>query len=294
MTNTPNQPGTFSGASGFETVKIDDTTSGQTDKAAQVASQVTDQAKQVTGEAVDQAKQVASEVADQAKQTVVQVTDQARERVSTQVAFQKDRAAESLGTVAQALRKTGDQLRDQQQDSPVHGYITQAADRVEQLSGYLHNRDVGQLVGDVEQFARRQPTLFVGGAIALGVLAARFLKSSGQATRSSGGGQYSRSYGTSGSSYTYTGGPSYGASDAQYGQSSGTTSYGSGGSNLGGTTGGTTSYGTGSNLGGTTGGTTSYGGGSNLGGTTGGTTSYGGGTTSYGGAGDSGTGSTKK
>jgi hypothetical protein len=36
------------------------------------------------------------------------------------------------------------------------------------------------LVGDVENFARRQPALFIGGALALGILAARFLKSSSQ------------------------------------------------------------------------------------------------------------------
>jgi hypothetical protein len=40
---------------------------------------------------------------------------------------------------------------------------------------------VGELIGDVEQFARRSPALFLGGAFALGVLAARFVKSSSAA-----------------------------------------------------------------------------------------------------------------
>jgi hypothetical protein len=36
------------------------------------------------------------------------------------------------------------------------------------------------MVGEVERFARRQPTLFLGIAVAVGFLAVRFLKSSGR------------------------------------------------------------------------------------------------------------------
>jgi hypothetical protein len=57
-------------------------------------------------------------------------------------------------------------------------YILQAADQVDNLAAFLNNRDVGDLLQEVEGFARRQPAVFVGGAFALGVLGARFLKSS--------------------------------------------------------------------------------------------------------------------
>jgi len=49
---------------------------------------------------------------------------------------------------------------------------------VESVSGYLHERDVRQIVDETEDFGRQRPAVFVGGALALGVLAARFLKSS--------------------------------------------------------------------------------------------------------------------
>ena len=42
----------------------------------------------------------------------------------------------------------------------------------------IRNRDVGELVNEVQRFARRQPALFVGSAFAIGVIGARFLKSS--------------------------------------------------------------------------------------------------------------------
>jgi len=48
---------------------------------------------------------------------------------------------------------------------------------MERVSNYLQRTDVAELVDGVEDFARREPLLFVGGAFALGLLGARFLKS---------------------------------------------------------------------------------------------------------------------
>ena len=41
----------------------------------------------------------------------------------------------------------------------------------------MRERDVRELVGEVQDFARKQPTLFFGGAVILGFAALRFLKS---------------------------------------------------------------------------------------------------------------------
>jgi hypothetical protein len=144
-------------------------------------------------EMADQVKETAGQVADQAQQTAGQVVDQARQQVASRVAGQKDRAAEGLNSVAQALRQTGEQLREQDQQN-VTAYIDRAASQVERISTYLQDNDLGQLVDDVERFARRQPALFLGGAFVLGLLGARFLKSSRPYTEPSGayttGGMY--------------------------------------------------------------------------------------------------------
>jgi len=130
-------------------------------------------------EVADQAKEATAQVADQAQQTARQVADQTRQQVNSRLTTQKDRAAEGLSNVAQALRQTGQQLREQDQEG-ITLYIDRAASQVERFSGYLQRSDVGQLVDDVERFARRRPALFLGGAFALGILGARFLKSSRQ------------------------------------------------------------------------------------------------------------------
>jgi len=135
---------------------------------------------------------------DQARQKVGQVTDQAKQQATSRLSDQKQRASESLGSVAQALRQTGQQLRDQDQGT-VAQYTDQAADQIERFSGFLRNRDVNDLVGEVERFARRQPALFLGGAFTLGLLGARFLKSSSDRARDT-------SYGSTSLAGQYTGG----------------------------------------------------------------------------------------
>jgi ElaB/YqjD/DUF883 family membrane-anchored ribosome-binding protein len=105
------------------------------------------------------------------------VMDRVRDGASSQISDQKDRATDSLTRLAQAVRQSTQSLRDNQQGA-VAQYVDRAADRIEQLSATLRERDVRELVRDAEQFARRQPAVFIGAAFAAGVLAARFIKSS--------------------------------------------------------------------------------------------------------------------
>jgi len=121
-----------------------------------------------------------SGVMDQAKKAITNVAGQASDKVTSTLDTQKDRAAEGIDSIAQALRQTSDQLSEKNQAVPVHEYLSSAAEQVERLSGYLRSADIKQIVSQVEQFARRQPAIFLGGAFVLGMLGARFLKSSGQ------------------------------------------------------------------------------------------------------------------
>jgi len=59
----------------------------------------------------------------------------------------------------------------------------QTAERIDGLSRSLREEDVGALLTRAEQFARRQPTAFLGTSVALGFAMARFLKSSSERGR---------------------------------------------------------------------------------------------------------------
>ena len=100
-----------------------------------------------------------------------------RDSATSQIASQKDRATDGLGSLARAVRQSTQSLRGDRQDT-VAQYVEQAADRLEQFSSRLRDRDLGDLMRDADRFARRQPAVFIGAAFAAGVLAARFLKSS--------------------------------------------------------------------------------------------------------------------
>jgi hypothetical protein len=115
-------------------------------------------------------------VVNQAKQAVSHVAVQARDQVSRQLDTRKDKAAEAIGTVASALRETGDKLKETGALGEMAG---RAAERVERLQGYFDGKPIAEIARDVERFARREPALFLGGAFALGLIGGRFLKSSG-------------------------------------------------------------------------------------------------------------------
>jgi hypothetical protein len=102
--------------------------------------------------------------------------DRIRDRAGDQLSTQKDRATDGIGTIAQAVRTATRELRGDKHDTLAE-YVERAADQLERLSAGLKERNVGELLREAQNLARRRPVLFVGSAFALGLLGARFLKS---------------------------------------------------------------------------------------------------------------------
>jgi hypothetical protein len=126
----------------------------------------------------------AHQLTDEMKTAVGDAADQARMVAETKLDAGRDFAAEHLGSVAQALRKTGDELG--KSDSALTGYVDQAASTVEDVAHYLQTRTLSQLMGDLESFARREPAMFLGGSFVAGIMGGRFLKSATPAQSTSG------------------------------------------------------------------------------------------------------------
>ena len=105
------------------------------------------------------------------------IVERVRERAGAQLATQKDMATDGIGTIARAIRRTTQELREQRHETMAE-YVDRAADQLERLSSGLKNKDIGELFRDAQNLARRQPAMFVGSAFAIGLLGARFLKSS--------------------------------------------------------------------------------------------------------------------
>jgi hypothetical protein len=105
------------------------------------------------------------------------IVNRVKESAAAQLTSQKNRGIDALGSVAQAVRSTTGRLRQEKHDT-IAGYAEQAAGHIEQWSQRLREKDIDQLVGDVHRLVRRQPGVFIGSAFTLGLLAARFVKSS--------------------------------------------------------------------------------------------------------------------
>jgi hypothetical protein len=131
-----------------------------------------------------QLRQVKDQVVDQAKGSL----RQARDRATSSLTESRLQAADQIGGMATAFRRTSEQLR--QEDQRRAADVTESlAEQVERASSYLREREFGAMRQDLEGLARRQPAVMLGVGFALGLLGARFFKSS---ERHAAGGQDAR------------------------------------------------------------------------------------------------------
>jgi hypothetical protein len=122
------------------------------------------------------------DVADEARYAAHEAKHETKAQVRTGLEMGKSRAAGALHGVAESLLQSCRTSED-----GATRYIQQAGERVQHAAHYLQNTDVREMVGHTERFARRQPALFLGGAFTLGLVAARFLKSSERGEQQDGG-----------------------------------------------------------------------------------------------------------
>lgn len=191
LTPTPPQPsplGASSSASGGEHVA---------DRAKADAESAATHAREGAHDAAAGIRQRTDELKEQAEGVIDDAKDRARELAGEQ----KNVAAERLTGFASALRHASSDL-DEQGQSMVSGFVRQAADGLEHFSGAMRRNDVDDLMGGIEDFARRQPAVFIGSAVLAGFGIARFMKSSSERRR----GRYSAESRTG-----FEAGPNYGA-----------------------------------------------------------------------------------
>lgn len=137
------------------------------DEARNVQQTAAQAGSQVASTAADQAKEVAQETQRQAKDLL----DQSRSHVRDQAQTQQQKAAAGLTALAQELRGMVD--GEGGQSGPAHDLLHQASGKVEDLAGWLQDRDPADVLDDVRRYARRKPGTFLLGAAVAGVLVGR-------------------------------------------------------------------------------------------------------------------------
>ncbi|QJQ95117.1 MULTISPECIES: hypothetical protein [Halomonadaceae] len=121
----------------------------------------------------------AHELKDEARDTVEEVAGAARQQAENMFNSQKEAAVEQTSKLSSVFQKMADEF-DNQDQSYFSGYARNMANCVDHVSQQLREKDIQSLVNDAQQYSRREPVLFMGGAIAAGFFISRFLRSSGK------------------------------------------------------------------------------------------------------------------
>ncbi len=108
------------------------------------------------------------------KDAATHAMERGRQAAMNRVHEGAERARSSAQNTTNALRRAAGDI---EQDTPLLGEgLRRAADWLEQASGKLGEGDLNQVVENLNNFARRQPALFLGASLAAGFLIARLGK----------------------------------------------------------------------------------------------------------------------
>ncbi|WEX07697.1 hypothetical protein [Chelativorans sp. AA-79] len=136
----------------------------------------------------------ASQTADTLRSKASEFGSEARHEAGAKAEEVQHRTSESLHSFAEAIRSASDELR-KKDEGPAARLLGEAAGGLEELSGTLGQRRLEDIVNDVRDFGRRNPTAFIAGSVLVGMALGRFARtgmgdgSSGDAGNRRGGGR---------------------------------------------------------------------------------------------------------
>lgn len=111
------------------------------------------------------------------QQSADEIKDAAREQAESVYERQRENAANHTHTLGTVLKNAADEF-DRQQQPFCSEQARKLAGHTERLSQHMRDKDLHSLCRAAEDYGRREPAMFIGGAIAAGFLVTRFLRSS--------------------------------------------------------------------------------------------------------------------
>lgn len=136
----------------------------------------TDNAKSATDKPIgEKAKEAATAATEEVKAKAQGLADTVVTEAGNYAGQAKDAAADEVKGVASALRTAAEEMRS---GSPQERTFSQIAEGLADASDAMKNKDLGEMVGAVSDFAKRNPMVFLGSAALIGFAATRFAKAS--------------------------------------------------------------------------------------------------------------------
>lgn len=136
--------------------------------------------KKTAADATTTAKEHIEHAGDELRAQASRGVDAAKETIVEQSTMAKDTTAGELSRTARALHDAASKL-----DGDDHGrshvpqsLLREAADGLDELAQSLQGRSVGEMVGDLSAFGRKNPVAFMGAAALAGFALGRFARAS--------------------------------------------------------------------------------------------------------------------
>ena len=183
--------------------------SSTTEVAREQAAAVGETAAQAGQHVASVTRDEAANVAEQAKYEARNLLHQTRTELSSQASTQQQRAAGGLRSLSSELQTMASKSES---DGPATQVARQAADRVSSAAVWLENRQPGEIVTEIQRFARQRPGAFLAIAAAAGVVVGRLTRgiAAENAETSSSSAQNDGSSTSPGNGWQQTGSAAYG------------------------------------------------------------------------------------
>ena len=116
---------------------------------------------------------------EKVKADAIEVVDKAKSIGREQLESGKDTASGQAEKVANVIQQAASQLKENNLRS-LADYTSEIGTTIKSFSDGLQNRSVDDLVTDIRDMARRNPTAFVLGSVVIGIGISRFFKASAE------------------------------------------------------------------------------------------------------------------
>jgi hypothetical protein len=128
-----------------------------------------------SGTETNKAKESGAEVADTLRSTVHDAAGKVSSEVSDAADKARSGAAQEVKQIADALHKAAGEL---QEGSSPRRMFNRLADNVDHMSRAMSDKNLGDMLHDLNDLARRNPMLFLSGAALAGFAATRLATAS--------------------------------------------------------------------------------------------------------------------
>lgn len=136
-------------------------------------SSISDLAKSAASTVGDEATKIATAAKSEAADVLNAVKAEALDVADKQ----KEAAVSGLNAFAGAVRKASDDLKSNDQ-TVVSQFLGHAAEGLESAARSFGSTEPGQLLAQVREFARNNPSMFIAGSVLAGLALGRFIRSS--------------------------------------------------------------------------------------------------------------------